>query len=102
MLATTQYVKSSCFLSVLLTSRFLFILAKRCDDGNNGGCGRQGCVQTEAGVNCSCNVYNSSNESNMLAKGRAFNEPSLNCVVKSNNHSKLPIIKCSHVTTTLT
>ena len=59
------------------TDRFLYILATRCDDGNNRGCGKQGCIQTDAGVNCSCNIFNSSDENNTLAKGRTFNEPQL-------------------------
>ena len=55
------------------TDKCYSFVEKRCDDGNNGDCGKRACIQVEVGVNCSCNIYNSSDEDNMLARGRTFN-----------------------------
>ena len=50
----------------------MFITVTRCNDGNNGGCGRKHCTQMLLGVTCSCEVYKDSEENNTLARGNAL------------------------------
>ena len=45
------------------------ISVHRCDDGNNGGCGKSPCIQVEIRVKCLCDSYDNSDEDHLLARG---------------------------------